>query len=162
MVAAIPILARQLGVVIYRAGKLTETHHGLYSPKGTNNTAELNALHQAMVIAERKLTDGLRVQILSDSSYSIKAMTEWAKGWKAKGWKRKAGVLANAELIREMFELYGRIASDISIVHVKAHSGIEGNELADRLCLLAIQGQVAEFLKYDGLGVDELLALDSG
>ena len=50
---------------------------GLHALEGTNNTAELNALHQAMLIATEKLKDKKKVQILSDSTYSIKAMTVW-------------------------------------------------------------------------------------
>jgi ribonuclease HI len=33
------------GVSVYQSGKLTELHYGMYKPNGTNNTAELNALH---------------------------------------------------------------------------------------------------------------------
>jgi ribonuclease HI len=148
------------GVVVYQTGKLVEMYHGLFEPNGTNNTAELNALHQAMLLAEGKLGEGLTVQILSDSSYSVKAMTEWAAGWQAKSWKRKTGELANADLIKTMYDLYCRIERDISIIHVKAHSGIEGNELADRLSTLAMKGKVAEFKRYVGLErVAELLAM---
>ena len=148
------------GVVVYQAGKLSAMYHGLYNPHGTNNTAELNALHQAMLIAQGKLNDGLTVQILSDSIYCVKSMTQWGAGWKRSG--RMAGrgkPLANVELITEMFELYSEIGSGIKIVHVMAHSGIEGNELADRLCTLAIAEKVREFVEYDDLDVEQLLAL---
>ena len=39
------------GIVVYRAGKLTELWYGLYHPMGTNNTAELNALYHALRMA---------------------------------------------------------------------------------------------------------------
>ena len=46
------------GVSVYQSGKLIELHYGVYEPHGTNNTAELNALHQALLIAESKLKAG--------------------------------------------------------------------------------------------------------
>lgn len=148
------------GVAVYESGKLSKMYHGLHELKGTNNTAELNALHQAMLIATKKLKDKKKVQILSDSTYSIKAMTEWGPNWKRTGrMDGKGKPLANAELIRVMFDLHSMIGSQIDIVHVSAHIGIEGNELADRLSTLAIRGKVTKFVEYDSLSVSELLAI---
>jgi ribonuclease HI len=148
------------GLVVYQAGKLIEMHYGLFSLNGTNNTAELNALHQAMLIARRKSEVGLSVQILSDSVYSINAMTTWAKAWKARGWQKKTGELANRELIMTMYGDYLALSKNVNIDHVKGHSGVEGNELADRLSILAMRHKPTEFLTYDGLQkVPELLAM---
>ena len=151
------------GVAVYRAGKLVELHYGLFEENGTNNTAELNALHQSMLIAAEKLNQGLKVQILADSTYAIKAMTDWGAGWKRRGWKRKDGELANRELIIKMYEVYESLKEVISIKHVKAHIGTEGNELADRLSMLTIKSRITAFLPYEGKEtVNELLALQSG
>jgi ribonuclease HI len=148
------------GVAVYESGKLSKMYHGLHAGKGTNNTAELNALHQAMLIATEKLQENKKVQILSDSTYSIKAMTQWGQNWKRTGrMDGKGKPLANAELIREMFDVYSMIGSKIDITHVSAHIGIEGNELADRLSTLAIRGKITAFVEYDNLSVSELLAI---
>lgn len=148
------------GVAVYESGKLSKMYHGLHVPFGTNNTAELNALHQAMLIAAEKLKEKKKVQILSDSTYSIKAMTQWGASWKRSGrMDGKGKPLANVELIKVMFELYGLIGPQIDITHVSAHIGIEGNELADRLSTLAIRGKVTDFVEYDNLNVSELLAI---
>ena len=148
------------GVAVYESGKLSKMYHGLHAVKGTNNTAELNALHQAMLIATEKLKECKKVQILSDSTYSIKAMTQWGQSWKRTGrMDGKGKPLANAELIREMFDVYSMIGSKIDITHVSAHIGIEGNELADRLSTLAIRGKVTDFVEYGDLSVSELLAI---
>lgn len=150
------------GVVMYQSGELCEMYYGLYEPKGTNNTAELNALHMAMVVASDKLAYGLSVQILSDSTYAIGCMTMWGADWKSSG--RMAGggkKLLNRELIEKIFEFYLTIEESISIIHVNAHCGIEGNELADRMCTLAINGKVTGFESCEGFSVKELLALDS-
>jgi ribonuclease HI len=148
------------GLVVYQGGKLIEMHYGLFSLNGTNNTAELNALHQAMLIARSKSEAGLSAQILSDSVYSINAMTTWAKGWKARGWQKKTGELANRELIITMYDDYLALPKSVRIDHVKGHSGVEGNELADRLSILAMRHKPTDFLPYDGLQqVPALLAM---
>tara|TARA_R110002072_G_scaffold2252_2_gene18560 strand:- start:19574 stop:20317 length:744 start_codon:yes stop_codon:yes gene_type:complete len=148
------------GVIVYQSGHIRAKYHGLYH-KGTNNTAELNALHQAMLLAKDLLAEGFKVQILSDSSYSVKAMTQWAAGWQRKNWTRgKNEVLANAELIKKMYECYVELPSSLSIIHVKGHSGVEGNELADRMCFIAMRDKVEGFEAYEGSeSIEELLAL---
>lgn len=148
------------GVIVYQSESIRAKYHGLYH-QGTNNTAELNALHQAMQLAKALLAEGLKVQILSDSSYSVKAMTQWAAGWQRKNWTRgKNEVLANAELIKKMYECYVELPSSLSIVHVKGHSGVEGNELADRMCFIAMQNKVEGFEEYQGIeSIEELIAL---
>lgn len=151
------------GVAVYGGGKLISRHFGLYHPHGTNNTAELNALHQSMLIAQSHMALGKTVQIRADSTYAIKCMTTWAADWQRRGWARKTGELANAALIASMYALYQALRSDLDIQHIKAHSGYEGNELADRLSMLAIRHQVEGFGVYDGgASVAEMLAMASG
>jgi len=148
------------GVAVYESGALSARYYGLYRLVGTNNTAELNALHQSMILALDFLDKGKKVQILADSTYAIKSMTTWAVDWQRRGWKRKSGELINAELIARMYETYLLIKPRINILHVKAHIGTEGNELADRLSLLAINEQEAEFKLYEGgLNVPDMLKM---
>ena len=150
------------GVAVYRGGELAECWYGGYEPMGTNNTAELYALHQALLIAERKLNSdaGDKVQILSDSSYSLKAMNEWAARWKRNGWRRRDGEeVANQALIATMFEQFSAIRDGVTLVHVKGHAGIEGNELADRLSFLARLDKVQGFEPFDRLDKTALLAV---
>lgn len=45
--------------LVYQAGKLTKPHHGLYSLEGSNNSTEPNVLHQAVLMADGKLDEGL-------------------------------------------------------------------------------------------------------
>ena len=67
------------GMAVYRNGELSELWYGLYNPQGTNNSAELNALYQSLLVAERGVKEGLSVQILCDSMYSINCISKWAK-----------------------------------------------------------------------------------
>ena len=62
-----------------------------------------------------------------------------------------------------MYECYLQIPSSLSIIHVKGHAGVEGNELADRMCFIAMQNKVKDLVKYEGdETIKELLALNSG
>lgn len=152
------------GVAVYREDHLTELWYGLYNPRGTNNTAELNALHQALIIAKENIDDGRRVQILCDSQYTINCITIWAFSWKKKGWKRKnAGDIKNLEIIQEAHGLYEKIKNDVVISHVKAHTGIEGNELADRMSIVGIDRKEPGFCRYSGsLDIQKILNFRAG
>ncbi|MFT7686668.1 MAG: ribonuclease HI [Candidatus Azotimanducaceae bacterium] len=138
------------GVAVYENGELIARYYGLYNPMGTNNTAELSALFEAMKLSKAFLLAKKKVQILADSTYAIKAMTTWGADWQKRGWKRKTGDLVNAELIALMYACYLDIKSEISIQHVKAHIGTQGNELADRLSLLTLETKEKEFKLYRG------------
>ncbi|MCL1139064.1 ribonuclease H family protein [Shewanella pneumatophori] len=152
------------GVAVYLNAKLTELYYGLYNANGTNNSAELNALHQALLIADKSLKQGLSVQILSDSQYSINCITNWAYGWKTKGWKRKvAGDIKNLDIIQQSHELYDSIKNKLNIQHVAAHVGIEGNELADRMSIYAIDQKDPAFCRYpEPIVLSEILSLRAG
>ena len=41
------------------------------------------------------------VDIYSDSQLVVKTITRWAKGWAARGWQRKAGPVANLQLVQQ-------------------------------------------------------------
>ncbi|GGP46101.1 ribonuclease H family protein [Shewanella saliphila] len=151
------------GIAVYRQAQLAELWYGLFNPNGTNNTAELNALHQALLMAKTALDAGHSVQIMSDSQYSIKCISEWAYGWKSKGWTRKGGEIANLDIIKQAHELYDAIKDKLTIQHVAAHIGIEGNELADRMSIYAIDQQHSAFSQFKPpLDIGKILALRTG
>lgn len=151
------------GIAVYRKGELSELWYGLYNPNGTNNTAELNALHQAMMLSQKEITDGRSTAIFCDSKYSIQCITQWASGWEKKGWKKASGEIKNLELIQEMFALYQTLKNDIQILHVNGHVGVEGNELADRMSILAIETHEPDFAQYrEKIDIAQLLAMRNG
>jgi ribonuclease HI len=149
------------GLAVYESGELAAMYYGLFDPAGTNNTAELRALQQAMLISREWSGSGKPVQILSDSSYSINAITKWAPGWKRLGWRKKDGELANVELIKELYGVYEEIKGNVVFTHVKGHSGVEGNELADRLSTKAMIEKLKDCRLFRGPeSAEELLAWD--
>ncbi|WP_434950558.1 ribonuclease H1 domain-containing protein [Shewanella sp. HL-SH4] len=151
------------GVAVYRKGELAALWYGLFNPNGTNNTAELNALHEAIKMAASALADNLTVRIYSDSQYSINCISNWAYGWKAKGWTRKGGEIANLDLIKQAHALYDQLKDRLELVHVAAHVGIEGNELADRMSIYAVDQQQKDFVQYqEPINLTTIMAMRAG
>ena len=156
------------GLVVYRNGVLSELWYGLYNPQGTNNTAELNALHQALGLAETELNLGHSVEICSDSKYAINCISVWAPNWEKKGWQKKDGDIKNLAVIQDAYRIYHRISQHIhdrtlTLTHVAAHVGTEGNELADRMAMHGALTQTTDLKRYDGdLNIETLLKMQRG
>ena len=151
------------GVAIYRNNKVDELWYGLYNPKGTNNTAELNALHQALIMAKDEIKKEKSVAIFCDSKYSIQCVIQWAVGWEKKGWKKQGGEIKNLELIKEMFVLHQSMKSKVQVLHVNGHVGVEGNELADRMSIMAMESKERDFALYrEEFNLKAILALRTG
>ena len=151
------------GMAVYREGVLDQLWYGLYNPAGTNNTAELNALHQAMLLAAQHIKAGKSVSIFCDSKYSIQCVTQWAVNWEKKGWKKAGGDIKNLELIKVMFALYQTLRDQLQVLHVNGHVGVQGNELADRMSMMAIQTRETKFVLYRAdLNIDAILRMRTG
>jgi ribonuclease HI len=139
------------GLALYEGSKKPVLLYGEYQEMGTNNTAELNALHKALLIAQE--SEGSKVSICCDSKYSIDCITNWAYSWKAKGWTKKGGEIKNLEVIQKAHALYEALKERVIIKHVKGHAGVEGNELADRMAVYAVlmKNENYEVYEYDEL-----------
>ncbi|EHK9578206.1 viroplasmin family protein [Vibrio parahaemolyticus] len=151
------------GLAVYESNELTELWYGLYQSFGTNNTAELHGLNQALLLAKEKLATRSSVGIFCDSKYSIDCITKWASGWEKKGWTKSGGEIKNLDIIKPAYAIYQEISSQITIHHVNGHVGIEGNELADRMSIIAIESQDKSLSLYrETHNIPELLALRAG
>jgi ribonuclease HI len=151
------------GVAVYRGGKISELWYGLFNPRGTNNTAELNALHQALLMAEKEIERKQTVAIFCDSKYSIQCVTQWAVGWQKKGWKKQGGEIKNLEIIQVMFALYSKLKKSVQVLHVNGHVGVEGNELADRMSIHAVETKEETFAPFEvPSSLKEILAKRTG
>lgn len=151
------------GIAIYRKNTISELWYGLYNSAGTNNTAELNALYQALMISKSELESGNSVSVFCDSKYSIQCVTQWASSWEKKGWKKNGGEIKNLDLIKEMHTLYQSIKEKVRVFHVNSHVGIEGNELADRMSILAIEAQEENFCLYrERIDIEQILSMRAG
>ncbi len=94
--------------------------------KQTNQRAEIYAAIRALEKLEG--TTGV-VEVCTDSMYVINAMTQWIAGWMLKKWKD----VENADLFQKLQELSCK--RTMIWTHVKGHSGIHGNEMADKLAV---------------------------
>jgi ribonuclease HI len=94
----------------------------------TNNRMELTAVIEALQALKGKC----HVILHTDSTYVMKGMTEWIRGWKAKGWRTAAREpVKNVDLWKRLDDLVALHV--IKWVWVKGHSGHDGNERADAL-----------------------------
>lgn len=115
------------GVVIYyRDGTILEM--GDRQPQTTNNRMEMQAAIRALEFY-RDSAQRESIQLYTDSKYVIDGITKWIHGWKRKGWKKASGApVLNQDLWETMDTLNH---PGVKWVHVKGHSGDEGNERAD-------------------------------
>ena len=126
-------------------------------------SAELNALYHALRMAETEIKSGNSVEVCSDSAYSINCIRSWAPSWEMKGWKRTGGEIKNLEIIQDCYTIYRRIKKQLTLTHVAAHVGTEGNELADRMAMLAAQRKEKKLRRYHGeLDIPTLLKMRAG
>ncbi|KAI8118958.1 ribonuclease H1 isoform X1 [Lucilia cuprina] len=98
----------------------------------TNNVGEIQAAIYAIKAAKRL---GItKLCISTDSQFLINSITLWIKGWKAKDWRLKNG--DPVKNLTDFLELDSLLEDDKILIkwnYVKAHKGIKGNEMADRL-----------------------------
>lgn len=106
----------------------------------TNNRMELFAAIEAVRRA------GADDVVLTDSVLVRNTLVDWLPKWRAAGWRRADGrPPANLDLLQRASALDRRA----SVEWVKAHAGIEGNELADRAANAA-RSQLQEDVRTDG------------
>ncbi|KAK0640780.1 ribonuclease H-like domain-containing protein [Cercophora newfieldiana] len=111
----------------------------------TNQRAELAAILRCL----QTVPKDTRVEIFSDSDYSIKCVTEWPIGWEKNQWKNDT--VKNQDLIKEILALIkerdeGFDNTRTQFTWVKGHSGHDGNDQADEL---AVRGSYLPLPKDD-------------
>jgi ribonuclease HI len=151
------------GLVVYRDGTLAELWYGLYNPNGTNNTAELNGLLSALLMAEKTIDTGATARIFCDSTYAINCVSKWAAGWEKKAWRKADGEIKNLGIIQAAYAVYTRIETKLELIHVRGHVGTEGNELADRMAMYAVESREPQLRQWTGtLDIKEILRMRRG
>ena len=99
-----------------------------YEPQTTNNRMEMMAAIAALEALKKPCDVSMNV----DSKYVLQGMTEWIRGWKARGWKT-----ADKQPVKND-DLWKRLDAacaphKIKWTWVKGHAGHEYNERADQL-----------------------------
>ena len=97
-------------------------------PATTNNRMELTALLYGYDL----VPVGTGAVMYSDSNLCVRTINEWARGWAAKGWRRKGGPIANLDLVQAVYAK-ARQRPEITLRWIRAHDGSRWNEYADAL-----------------------------
>ena len=101
----------------------------------TNNRMELLAVILGL---EAIKVPRATVEVWSDSSYVVKAITEgWLENWERKGWKK----VKNPDLWQRFLHVYR--AHNVTFHWLKGHAGHPENERCDRLAVDAGSGALS-------------------
>ena len=81
------------------------------------------------------------VELVTDSTYVGKGVSEWLPKWKQNGWRRRENgrwaEVKNEDLWRRLDELVAR--HRVRFTHVRGHAGHAENERCDTLAVAAYQ-----------------------
>jgi len=117
------------------SGKRTEQSG--HEPQTTNNRMEL----MAVVSGLEALTRPSHVELLTDSVYVGKGLTEWMPKWKRNDWRRRDGAkwvaVKNEDLWRRLDVLVAK--HELTYTRVAGHSGHPENDRCDQLAVEAYQ-----------------------
>lgn len=115
--------------IIHPCGKQERFCGGMTNT--TNNEQELLAVLKALTYLTRADQPKTKIEILMDSTYVLKGITEWLPNWIKKGWRTASGgPVKNVSLWQAISRLN---LSNVIFTKVKGHSGDVGNEEADKL-----------------------------
>ena len=120
------------------------------SESQTNQRAELTALLRGVEVAEKQLTRDTalkKIQIWSDSQYSINCASVWGPTWKSRGWKKQGGEIQHLDLIRVLVEKTQSLGFKIEYKWLKGHKGGDSqhmfpwkfNHMVDELANMALR-----------------------
>ena len=119
------------GVVLQYQDKTKQLYGG--ERQTTNNRMEL----MAAIMALESLSRSCTIELITDSQYVLKGITEWLDNWKKRGWKTAARKpVKNEDLWRRLDTAMERHTIDWK--WVRGHTGDEGNEQADQLANLGV------------------------
>lgn len=117
------------------SGKELERSGG--DPETTNNRMELLAVIRGLEALKRPAC----LELITDSVYVGKGLTQWLPKWKANRWRRRPGKpqpdIKNEDLWRRL----DRLASihQVRFTHIAGHSGHPENERCDAMAVAAYQ-----------------------
>jgi ribonuclease HI len=113
----------------------TEMERWGAEPETTNNRMEMMAVIRGLEALKRRS----RVELVSDSVYVGKGLSQWLPKWKTNGWRRRSAAgwkaIKNEDLWRRLDALLSR--HQVRFTHVRGHAGHPENERCDALAVAA-------------------------
>ncbi len=108
----------------------------------TNNRMELMGVIQGLSV----LKEPCQVELVTDSQYVGKGISQWLRNWKRQGWQRKDGnqlkPVLNVDLWQKIDALLG--VHQVKVTHVLGHQGHPENEACDRMAVDAYKKLIEE------------------
>jgi len=135
-------------ILAYPSNRVTEL--GGKKLGTTNNQMELTSVIAALEEAHDFKGP---VAIFTDSTYVIRGITQWIKGWQKRGWKTAEGKdVANADLWKMLLHLVNSRQRQPEWHYVRGHQGNPGNERADEIAVVFTKGRDADLYRGSLLG----------
>ena len=121
------------GAILIYKGLEKEISGG--EPLTTNNRMEIYAVIAGLECLKEKC----RVNIYSDSAYTVNAFTQnWLEGWIRNGWRKADGKeVANSDLWQSLYDLTR--LHEVRFIKVKGHADNAYNNRCDELARAAIK-----------------------
>ena len=121
------------GAILIYKGLEKEISGG--EPLTTNNRMEIYAVIAGLECLKEKC----RVNIYSDSAYTVNAFTQnWLEGWIRNGWRKADGKeVANSDLWQRLYDLTE--LDEVRFIKVKGHADNAYNNRCDELARAAIK-----------------------
>ena len=121
------------GAILIYKGLEKEISGG--EPLTTNNRMEIYAVIAGLECLKEKC----RVNIYSDSAYTVNAFTQnWLEGWIRNGWRKADGKeVANSDLWQRLYDLTE--SHEVRFIKVKGHADNAYNNRCDELARAAIK-----------------------
>ena len=163
-----------LAIYAFLLDEKPELFSGFYLSEGTNNVAEMGALKEALDRAKKYLEEEespLNICLFTKSRYALNCITKWSYGWKENGWvkskkkkyggNRKNREIRNLDLIKATHFTYDEIKDyvDIKLIrdNYKDDKNNEGNALANRMAVHAIENKQEELIRFQYDSVKDVL-----
>lgn len=117
-----------------------------YTRHPTNQRCELTAIYRAIQETQQHIMAGGKIEIYTDSEYSMKCLTNYCRKWCVNGWvKADKKPIENRDIIEPLWGFYSRYYKNIGLTHVRAHTGASdehsrNNDIVDGMARKATFG----------------------
>ena len=124
--------------ILYDNGRITELGAG--AAETTNNRMELSAAIEGL----KATGDAASVELITDSEYVRKGITEWIHSWKRRNWRTAAKKpVLNQDLWKELDLLNGE---RVTWKYTRGHAGDPDNERCDEIAQAFSRGEHPELI----------------